>query len=85
VGAVTKAPVCSFRSELSLTSTHDVPGPAAAQRAQTPLFVEARGFLQPAVDFFSRAVSAAEQKESLTGKLLSSVSPYIMTEGRQGK
>lgn len=47
----------------------------AAQRAQTPLFVEARGYLQPAVDFFCRAVSAAEQNNSLTGKLLASVSP----------
>jgi hypothetical protein len=65
------------------TSTEAGPGSAAAQRAQTPLFVEARGYLQPAVDFFSRAVSAAEQNESLTGKLLASVSPYIVTDGSQ--
>jgi hypothetical protein len=50
-------------------------GVTAALRAQTPLFVEARGYLQPAVDFFSRAVSAAEQNGGLTGKLLASVSP----------
>jgi hypothetical protein len=67
------------------TSNSRWAGSAAAQRAQSPLFVEARGYLQPAVDFFSRAVSAAEQKESLTGKLLAWVSSYIMTEGRQGK
>jgi len=49
-------------------------GVAAALRAQSPLFVEARGYLQPAVDFLSGAVSAAEQSNSLTGKLLASVS-----------
>lgn len=58
------------------TATDGEVGPAAAQRAHSHLFVEARGYLQPAVDFFSRAVSVAEQKESLTGKLLASVSSH---------
>jgi hypothetical protein len=43
------------------------------KNAQGPLHVEARTHLQPAVDFFSRAVAAAEGSNSLTGELLSSV------------
>lgn len=50
---------------------------AVAHRIQGPLYVEARGYLQPAVDFFSRAVTAAEQNGSLTGDLLSSVGRQI--------
>lgn len=46
---------------------------AANKNAQGPLHVEARTHLQPAVDFFSRAVIAAEGSSSLTGELLSSV------------
>lgn len=46
---------------------------AANKNAQGPLHVEARTHLQPAVDFFSRAVIAAEGSNSLTGELLSSV------------
>ena len=45
----------------------------ANKTAQGPLHVEARTYLQPAVDFFSRAVIAAEGSNSLTGELLSSV------------
>ena len=41
--------------------------------AQSQLHVEARTHLQPAVDFFSRAVIAAEGSNNLSGKLLSSV------------
>jgi len=40
---------------------------------QSPLYVEARGYLQPAVDFLSRAVAAAERSDSLTGDLLATV------------
>jgi hypothetical protein len=49
--------------------------------AQSPLHVEARTHLQPAIDFFSRAVIAAEGSNSLSGELLSSVGtafePYL--------
>lgn len=46
---------------------------AVNKNAQGPLHVEARTHLQPAVDFFSKAVAAAEGSNSLTGELLSSV------------
>lgn len=42
-------------------------------RRQGPLYVEARGFLQPAVDFFTRAIRAAEGLGSTAGDLLTSV------------
>lgn len=47
---------------------------AANKNAHCPLHVQARTHLQPAVDFFARAVVAAEGSDSLTGELLSSVS-----------
>lgn len=47
---------------------------AANKNAHCPLRVQARTHLQPAVDFFARAVVAAEGSDSLTGELLSSVS-----------
>lgn len=46
----------------------------AAQRLQTATYVEARGFLQPAVDFYTRAVTAADRANSMTGDLLAFVS-----------
>jgi hypothetical protein len=61
------------------TNSYFIP---AVLRAQTPLFVEARGYLQPAVDFFSRAVFTAEQNDNLTGNLLASVSLHIATSQR---
>lgn len=47
--------------------------PPADPRRQGPLYVEARGYLQPAVDFYARAVRAADALGSTTGYLLSSV------------
>lgn len=52
-------------------------GRAAAEadaRAHTADYVEARGRLIPAVDYFSRAVTAAERDGRLDGDLLSEVS-----------
>lgn len=43
-------------------------------RRQGPLYVEARGHLQPAVDFFTRAIRAADALGSTTGDLLAAVS-----------
>jgi hypothetical protein len=40
---------------------------------QGPLYVEARGYLQPAVDFFTRAICAADSLGSTCGDLLASV------------
>jgi hypothetical protein len=39
-------------------------------RWDEPLYVEARGYLQPAVDFFSRAVRSADAHGGATGDLL---------------
>ncbi|OBT62996.1 hypothetical protein VE03_07627 [Pseudogymnoascus sp. 23342-1-I1] len=54
---------------------------AANKNSQGPLYVEARTHLQPAVDFFSRAVIAAEGSNSLTGELLSSAAEASMNLG----
>ncbi|KFY43444.1 hypothetical protein V495_03941 [Pseudogymnoascus sp. VKM F-4514 (FW-929)] len=51
------------------------------KNAQGPLHVEARTHLQPAVDFFSKAVAAAEGSNSLTGELLSSAAEASMNLG----
>jgi hypothetical protein len=49
-------------------------GSPSDPRRQGPLYVEARGSLQPAVDFFARAVRSADDEGSTTGGLLASVS-----------
>ncbi|KFX95518.1 hypothetical protein O988_05763 [Pseudogymnoascus sp. VKM F-3808] len=51
------------------------------KNAQGPLHVEARTHLQPAVDFFSKAVAAAEGSNTLTGELLSSAAEASMNLG----
>ncbi|PQE31356.1 proliferating cell nuclear antigen (pcna) protein [Rutstroemia sp. NJR-2017a WRK4] len=48
---------------------------------QGPLYVEARGYLQPAVDFFTRAVCAADSLGSTCGDLLSSAAESHMSLG----
>ena len=45
----------------------------ADARAHTADYVEARGMLIPAVDYFARAIDVAERDEMLTGELLSEV------------
>ncbi len=46
-------------------------------RRQGPLYVEARGFLQPAVDFYARAVRSADALGTTSGELLAQVSIFI--------
>jgi hypothetical protein len=48
--------------------------PPADPRRQSPLYVEARCHLQPAVDFYARAVQSADALGSTTGDLLAAVS-----------
>lgn len=49
-------------------------------RRQGPLYVEARNFLQPAVDYYARAVRAADALGTTTGDLLSHVRLATPTE-----
>ena len=48
--------------------------PPADPRRQGPLYVEARGYLQPAVDFYARAVRSVDALGNTTGDILASVS-----------
>ncbi|TGO34175.1 hypothetical protein BHYA_0209g00130 [Botrytis hyacinthi] len=50
-------------------------------RRQGPLYVEARGYLQPAVDFFTRAIRAADGLGYTTGDLLASAAESNMSLG----
>ncbi len=43
------------------------------QRLSTADYVEARGYLLPSTEFFSRAISVAEEIDTVTGDLLASV------------
>ena len=52
----------------------EIVSPYPDPRRQGPLYVEARGYLQPAVDFFSRAVQSADSLGITTGDLLVAVS-----------
>ncbi|OBT73869.1 hypothetical protein VF21_08255 [Pseudogymnoascus sp. 05NY08] len=54
---------------------------SANKNAHCPLHVQARTHLQPAVDFFLRAVVAADESNSLTGELLSSAAEASMNLG----
>jgi hypothetical protein len=45
----------------------------AMQRLNTADYVEARGYLVPSTEFFSRAVGTAEEDNTVTGSLLASV------------
>lgn len=48
--------------------------PHADPQRQGPLYIEARGYLQPAVDFFARAVRSADALGTTSGDLLAAVS-----------
>jgi len=54
---------------------------SADPRKQGPLYVEARGYLQPAVDFYVRAVRAADALGSTSGELLASAAESQMSLG----
>ncbi|KAL3424789.1 duf786 family protein [Phlyctema vagabunda] len=62
-------------SEFSNTSS------SQRQRLQEPYYVEARGYLQPAVDFYSRAVRAADAEGTISGGLLASAAEAEMSLG----
>ncbi|KAE8447583.1 hypothetical protein EG329_010554 [Mollisiaceae sp. DMI_Dod_QoI] len=53
----------------------------ADPRRQGPLYVEARGYLQPAVDFFTRAVTSADSLGEIPGDLLASAAESCMSLG----
>jgi hypothetical protein len=69
----------SLNSDLDFENDADYSeaSPPADPRRQGPLYVEARGFLQPAVDFYARAVQSADALGNTTGDLLAAVSPKL--------
>ncbi|CAD6452945.1 04eb4763-fb1e-47c9-a447-4decbfaf29b3 [Sclerotinia trifoliorum] len=74
------------RSQATLASIHweegnDTTEPQNDPRRQGPLYVEARGYLQPAVDFFTRAIRAADGLGSTSGDLLASAAESHMSLG----
>ncbi|KAF5871040.1 uncharacterized protein Bfra_009596 [Botrytis fragariae] len=74
------------RSQVTLARIHyeegnDTTAPPNDPRRQGPLYVEARGYLQPAVDFFTRAIRAADVLGYTTGDLLASAAESHMSLG----
>ncbi|KAF7936761.1 hypothetical protein EAE99_002110 [Botrytis elliptica] len=74
------------RSQATLARIHyeegnDTTAPPNDPRRQGPLYVEARGYLQPAVDFFTRAIRAADGLGYTTGDLLASAAESHMSLG----
>ncbi|PPJ61032.1 hypothetical protein CBER1_01985 [Cercospora berteroae] len=53
----------------------------AEKRAGTAQYVEARGSLQPAIDFLERAIAAATSQHTLTGDLLATTAEAYMSLG----
>jgi hypothetical protein len=68
-GDTTKRSICCRErdAEWEIVPRHHDP------RRQGPLYVEARGYLHPAVDFFARAVQSADIDGSTSGGLLAAV------------
>lgn len=60
----------------------NIASPPNDPKRQGALYVEARGFLQPAVDFYKRAVQSADSTDTTTGDLLASVSYSAMQHVR---
>ncbi|KAM3085066.1 hypothetical protein ACMFMG_003502 [Clarireedia jacksonii] len=73
------------RSQAILARIHREEGAESASpndpHRQGPLYVEARGYLQPAVDFFNRAVCAADGLGTTCGDLLASAAEAHMSLG----
>ncbi|KAF7859544.1 hypothetical protein EAF04_008625 [Stromatinia cepivora] len=74
------------RSQATLARIHyeegnDITAPPNDPRRQGPLYVEARGYLQPAVDFFTRAIRVADGLGSTSGDLLASAAESYMSLG----
>ncbi|KAF8856949.1 hypothetical protein BDZ45DRAFT_691292 [Acephala macrosclerotiorum] len=80
-----QATLARIQREEGTDSSSSGSGPTAAlpadPRRQGPLYVEARGYLQPAVDFFTRAVTAADALGDLSGDLLASTAESHMSLG----
>ncbi|KAH7416918.1 hypothetical protein BKA64DRAFT_701709 [Cadophora sp. MPI-SDFR-AT-0126] len=55
--------------------------PPADPRRQGPLYVEARGYLQPAVDFYARAVRSSDALGENSGDILASAAESQMSLG----
>ena len=68
------SPQGSLSNEDEYDADEGLASPPADPRRQGPLYVEARGYLQPAVDFYARAVRSADALGSTTGEILASVS-----------
>ncbi|KAG9238643.1 hypothetical protein BJ875DRAFT_510416 [Amylocarpus encephaloides] len=67
-------------AQLSQDTDDDLGSPSDPRR-QGPLYVEARGNLQPAVDFYERAVRAADAQGYIAGNILSSAAEAQMSLG----
>lgn len=66
--------VVSRHTSRKLNTSDHVPASPPDPRRQGPLFVEARGLLQPSVDFYTGAVRSADATGATSGDLLCSVS-----------
>lgn len=64
----------------SSDDAHDAARAAAEAdaRIHTADYVEARGILLPATEYFSRAVGVAQARNALSGRLLALVSTLLM-------
>jgi hypothetical protein len=74
----------SQRSARSLSASEEerqaaVANAEAERRAGTQDYVEARSYLQPATEYFARAITAATEQRVLSGDLLATVSSYSRT------
>ncbi|RFU32046.1 hypothetical protein B7463_g4335, partial [Scytalidium lignicola] len=78
-----QATLARIHNEESSESSSGGSGPnaQASARTESPLYVEARGYLHPAVDFYHRAVTAADLRNVTTGDLLSSAAEAHMSMG----
>ncbi|TVY59166.1 hypothetical protein LCER1_G000174 [Lachnellula cervina] len=70
-----------FDFDTAQDSDDDIASPPSDPRRQGPLYVEARGYLQPAVDFYGRAVRSADTLGSTTGDLLALAAESQMSLG----
>ncbi|KXT07556.1 hypothetical protein AC578_10191 [Pseudocercospora eumusae] len=72
----------STTSQLSVRSTNDSTSAAEAERrAGSSDYVEARGFLQPATEYFERAIAAATSQQNVSGDLLATAAEAYMSLG----
>lgn len=72
-GQAGNSPYCNGNLEFVFDANYFEASLPADPRRQGPLYVEARGYLQPAVDFYARAVRSADALGTTTGDLLAAV------------